>query len=89
MEDNMKIVKSLEDSGLLIKGVSQTIQNEEKEQKRGFINTLLVMLGANLLENMLASKVINIAGEEIIMALYESKGSLIKNFKFCFLLQQI
>ena len=34
MEDIMKIVKSLEDSGLLLKGVSETIQNELKEQKR-------------------------------------------------------
>ena len=37
----MKIVKSLESSGLLIKGVSETIQNEAKEQKGGFISMLL------------------------------------------------
>ena len=36
MED-IKIVKSLEDSGLLIKGVSETIKNEAKKQKRGFL----------------------------------------------------
>ena len=36
MED-IKIVKSLEDSALLLKGVSKTIQNEAKEQKVGFL----------------------------------------------------
>ena len=37
MKDIMKIVKSLEDSGLLLKGISKTIQNEAKEQKGGFL----------------------------------------------------
>ena len=41
MDDIMKIVKSLEDSGLLIKGVSETIKNDAKEQKRGFLSMLL------------------------------------------------
>ena len=41
MEDITKIVKSLEDSGLLLKGVSETIQNEAKEQKGGFLSMLL------------------------------------------------
>ena len=49
MEDIIKIVKSLEDSGLLLKGVSETIQNEAKEQRRGFLSMLLVTLGASLL----------------------------------------
>ena len=40
MKDIVKIVKSLEDSGLLLKGVSETIQNEDKEQKTGFLNML-------------------------------------------------
>ena len=39
MEDIIKIVKSLEDSGLLLKGVTETIQNEAKEQKGGFLST--------------------------------------------------
>ena len=56
MEDMMKIVKSLEDSGLLLKGVNETIQNEVKEQKGGFLCMLLGTLGASLLGNMLASK---------------------------------
>ena len=41
MDDIMKIVKSLEDSGLLIKGISETIKNDAKEQKRGFLSMLL------------------------------------------------
>ena len=40
MEDIMKIVKSLEDSGLLLKAVSETIQNKAKEQKWGFLSML-------------------------------------------------
>ena len=56
MEDIMKIVKSPEHSGLLLKGISETIQNEAKEQKGGFLSMLLDTLGASLLGNMLASK---------------------------------
>ena len=63
----MKIVKSLKDLGLLIKGVSETIQNEAKEQKGGFLSMLLGTLGASLLGNMLAGKGITRAG-------YGSKG---------------
>ena len=56
MEDIIKIIKSLEDSGLLLKGVSETIQNETKEQKRWFDSMLLGTLGASLLGNILAGK---------------------------------
>ena len=45
MEDIIKIVKSLEDFGLLSKGVTETVQNKVKEQKRGFISMLLGTLG--------------------------------------------
>ena len=62
IKDIMKIVISLEDSGLLLKWVSETIQNEAKEQKRGFLSILLGTLGASLLENMLAGKGITRAG---------------------------
>ena len=41
MEDIMKIVKSLEESGSLIKGISETIKNETKEPKGGFLSMLL------------------------------------------------
>ena len=44
MEDISKIDKSLEDSGLLLKGVSETVQNEAKKQKEGFLSMLLVHL---------------------------------------------
>ena len=66
MEDPIKIVKSLEDSGLLLKGVSKTIQNEAKEQNGGFLSTLLGTLGASLLGNILVQKGINRAGERAI-----------------------
>ena len=56
MEDIIKIVKSLEDSGLLLKGVTETAQNEVKEQKGGFLSMLLGRLGANLLGNILTEK---------------------------------
>ena len=52
-------VKPLEDSGLLIKGVSKTIRNKAKEQKCGFLSRLLVALGASLSGNMLAGKEAN------------------------------
>ena len=51
MNDITKIVKSFEESGLLIKGVSKTIKNEAKELKGGFLSMLLGMLGISLLEN--------------------------------------
>ena len=63
MNDIMKIVKSLEDSGLLIKGISETIKNEAKEQKGGFLGILLDILGASLLRNLLTDKSTVRAGE--------------------------
>ena len=52
----MKIVKSLEESGLLIKSASETIENEAKEQKGGFLGILLGTLSASLLGNLLTSQ---------------------------------
>ena len=52
MDDLIKIVKSLEDSGLLLKGVTESVQNEVKEQKGGFLSMLLGTLGASLLGNL-------------------------------------
>ena len=52
----MKIVQALEDSNILLKGVTKTIKNETKEQKRGFLNMILGTLGAILLGNMLGGK---------------------------------
>ena len=74
----MKIVKSLEDSSLLVKGVSETIQNEVKEEKGGFLSMLLGASGTSLLGNMLAGKGINKAGEEFIRAGYGSKKVFLK-----------
>ena len=56
IEDIIKIVKSLEDSGLLLKGVTETVQNEVKEQKGGFLSMLLGALGASLLGNLLIGR---------------------------------
>ena len=56
MEGIIKIVKYLEDSALLLKRVSEAIQNEAKEQKRRFLSMLLDALGASLLGNILAGK---------------------------------
>ena len=54
--DDMKIVNYLESAGLLRKGVRETIKNEAKEQKGGFLGTLLGTLGASLLGNLLTGK---------------------------------
>ena len=62
----MKIVKSLEESGLSIKVVSETIQNEAKEQKSGFLNILLGTLGVSLLGNLLTRKCAIRAGKGTI-----------------------
>ena len=54
MNDIMKIIKSFEESGLLIKGVSEIIQNKAKKQMAGFLGMLLGKLVAGILGNMLA-----------------------------------
>ena len=53
MNDIMKIIEALENSGILLKGVSKTIENETKEQRGGFLSMLLGTLGASLLGNSL------------------------------------
>ena len=53
MNDIIKIVKSLADSAVLLKGVSETIKHEAKEQRGGFLSMLLGTLGAALLGNLL------------------------------------
>ena len=63
INDIIKIVKSLEDSGLLLKGVTETVQNEIKEQKERFLSMLLGTLGASLLGNLLTGKGIYRAGK--------------------------
>ena len=68
VDDIMKIVKSLKESGLLIKGVSKTVKNEAKEQKGGFLRMLLGALAANLLGCMLTDKGVIQTGEGVIQA---------------------
>ena len=57
INDTKNIVKALEEFGLLIKGVSETIKKEAKEQKGGFFGFLLGTLGASLLRDLLTGKV--------------------------------
>ena len=82
MEGIIKIVKSLEYSGLLLKGVTERVQKEVKEQKGGFLSMLLGTLGASLLGNLSTGKGIytaekgkrmNRGGEEIVRGGYENK----------------
>ena len=56
IEDIIKIVQALEDSNILLKGVTKTVQNEVKEQKGEFLSMLLDTLGGNLLGNLLTGK---------------------------------
>ena len=63
IEDIIKIVKSLEDSGLLLKGVTETVQNEVKQQKEEFLSMLLGTLGTSFLGNILTGRGINRAGK--------------------------
>ena len=56
MSDIMKILASLEESGLLIKGISETINNEANEQTGRFLKMLLGILGVSLLRNLLTGK---------------------------------
>ena len=58
----MKIIQSLEDSDILLKVVTKTIENKTKEQKGGFLSMLLGTLGASLLGNLLSGKEIARAG---------------------------
>ena len=86
MQDLLKIVKSLEDSGILLNGITETVNNEVKEQKGGFLSMLLGTLGASLVGDLLTKKlsdrsVIRVGegtirgGEGTIRAGYESKKS--------------
>ena len=83
MDDNLKIVKSLEDSGVLLKGVSETIQNEAKEQRGGFLSMLLGTLGASLLGDVLSK---GLSGRGVIRAaegtIRTGEGSKRSSLKF-------
>ena len=72
-EDILKIVKSLENSGFLLDGITETVKNEVKEQKAGFLSMLLGTLGASLFGNMLGGRGVIRAGEGTIRVGYGSK----------------
>ena len=68
MNDIIKIIETLENSGILLKGVTKTIENETKEQREGFLSMLLGTLGASLLGNLLTGKGMIRAGKGIVKA---------------------
>ena len=68
MNDIIKIIEALENSGILLKGVFKTIENETKEQRGGFLSMLLGTLRANLLGNLLSGKGLARAGKGIVRA---------------------
>ena len=79
MNEIMKVVQALENFNILLKGVTETIKNETKEQKGGFLNMLLGTLEASLFGNMLAGKWIvragsgNKKGKGIVSDVYGNK----------------
>ena len=86
IEDIIKIVKSLENSGLLLKAVTEKVQKEVKEQRERFLSMLLGALGASLLGNLLTGrgiyragkgkgKGINRAGEGVLRAGYGNNNN--------------
>ena len=66
LNDILKIVKSLEDSGILLKGVSATMKDEAKGQKSGFLSMLLGNLGASLLGDLLTKSYKGVIREGVI-----------------------
>ena len=82
MNGIIKIVQVLKDSNILLKGVTETIKNETKEQKGGFLSMLLGTLGASLLGNLLTGKGVtrsgygNNKGKGVVRAVY---GNQLKN----------
>ena len=82
MNDIMKIVQALEDSNILLKGVTETGKYETKKQKGGFLSMLLGTLAASLLGNLLTGKgfvragYVNNKGKGVVRAVY---GNQLKN----------
>ena len=74
MNDILKTIEALEDSDILLKGVTKTIKNETKEQKGGFLSKLLGTLGASLLGNLLAGKGILRAGSGCPLCSYSKNN---------------
>ena len=77
--NDIKIIEALKNSGILLKGVTKTIENETKEQREGLLNMLLGTLGASLLGNLLTGgKGIVRAGDGIVRA---GEGSVVSRAK--------
>ena len=74
MQNLLKIVKSIEDSGILLDGITETVKKEVKEQKCGFLSMLLSTLVASFLGNMLAGRGVIRVGEGTARAGYGSKN---------------
>ena len=75
MNDTIKIIEALENSGILLKGVTTTIEDETKEQRGGFLSMLLGTLGAGLLGNLLTGgKGMMRAGEGSVASRAKGKG---------------
>ena len=79
MNDIIKIIEALENSGILLKGISKTIENETKEQKGGFLSVLLGTLGASLLGNLLIGGKGMMRASEGIVRAGEGSGSKKEN----------
>ena len=77
MNDIIKIVKSLEDSGVLIDGVPETLNHEIKKQEGGFLGALLVLSAASLIQTVISSVVKGTEGRAVRRA---GRGYLNENF---------
>ena len=73
----MKIIKSLEDSGVLIDGLTRTVKHEIKKQEGAFIGAFLALLDASLVKPVISSIVKGINGREVKRA---GRGYIDKNF---------
>ena len=78
MNDTIKIIQALENSGILLKRVTKTIKTETKEQKGDFLSMLLDTLGASLLGNLLSGRGIVRAGEGIKKNIFNATSSFNK-----------
>ena len=81
MNDFMNIIKSLEDSGVLIDGVTETVKHEIKNQEGGFLGALLAPLSFSIVEPVVYSVVKSISGRGVRGA---GRGYINKHFLFCF-----
>ena len=74
MNDIIKTIEALENSGILLKGVTKTIENETKEQRGGFLSILLGRLGASLLGKLLTGKGMMRTGEGSVATRSKGEG---------------